>query len=104
MKQQGLLKTDRKAEGRHDWSGSCVPGSQYPGETFSVGIFQWVKNASGGLKKTSVKIRVRGYTSSPDDVYRLADKFCDMLDAGKDPGVKSVYASDLKWLEFGKGE
>jgi hypothetical protein len=91
----------RKEAGKHDYSGSCAPGQAWSGNTFSVGIFQWVPKASGkGLKKTAVKVRVRGYSSDPKQVYRLAEIFCDMLDRGEDPGVKSVYASDLKWLGF----
>jgi hypothetical protein len=94
----------RKEAGKHDYSGSWAPDkSHHAAETFSVGIFRWVPKASGnGLKKTAVKMRVRGYSSDPKQVYRLAEIFCDMLDRGEDPGVKSVYASDLKWLGFVK--
>ena len=92
-------KKDKKELGRHDWSGK--PGL---GVTFSCGIFEWIKPVGGGgLKKSKIKIRVCGYASYPDQVYRLAEKFCDMLDAGKDPGVKQVWASDAKWIRFVRG-
>ena len=93
----------RKVSGKHDYSGNSTPKSEYyyGNNTFSVGIFQWVPKTSGkGLKKSPVKIRVKGYSSDQDQVYRLADIFCDRLDMGEDPGVKVVWASDVKWLEF----
>ena len=93
--------TDRKQLNKHDFSGSCAPGQRYTPHTntFSVGIFQWVQ-ARKGLKKSAVKIRVRGYVREPDLVYRVAEKLCAMLDNGDDPGIKSVMASDAYWRKF----
>jgi hypothetical protein len=44
--------------------------------TFSVGIYQWISNASGtGLKKSKT-IRVLGYVAAPGSVYAKAEDLC----------------------------
>ncbi len=48
--------------------------------TFSVGIFQWLKKASGrGLKQSRAICRVMGYTAEPDRVYDKALEICARL-------------------------
>ena len=46
--------------------------------TFSIGIYQWVPKASGGLKK-STTIRVNGYVADAQAVYARADELCERL-------------------------
>jgi len=67
----------------YDWDGACKPGGmQCFGNTFSVGVFQWLPKASGkGLKRGKVIKRIKGYTAKPDDVYKQADQLCKELDA-----------------------
>jgi hypothetical protein len=78
-----IARKDRKQEGKHDWSGSCAPGSFLLNATFSVGIFEWVLTSDGkGLKKTAVKYRIKGYSSNPDAVYARAEEVCDVMDLG----------------------
>lgn len=85
---------------KHDYSGSCGPGSSfnmsaYTQETFSVGIFQWLpKSSKNGLKKSSVKVRVSGKVSDPDKVYAKAEEICKQLDAGSYTGPKNVRARE----------
>ena len=75
----------KQIEGMYDYDGACKPGGG--GElvygvqqTFSVGIFKWVKKANGrGLKRSPVVKRIRGYMSDPDDVYLRAQVECDIL-------------------------
>lgn len=73
-------------EGVHDYSGEYIPGNSRPYgncNTFSVGIFQWLKKSSGkGLKKSAVKFRVKGYSHKPDQVFRVAVRYCMMFDQG----------------------
>jgi len=70
-------------EDKYWYAGECGPGSQYPtGETFSVGIFKWVKKTSGkGFKKSAVVYRVKGITNKPERVYNRAEEVCKMMDA-----------------------
>jgi hypothetical protein len=78
-----ITRKDRKQEGKHDWSGSCSPGSFVLNATFSVGIFEWVLTSDGkGLKKTAVKYRIKGYSSNPEAVYARSDEVCDVMDRG----------------------
>ncbi len=46
--------------------------------TFSVGVFQWLPKANGGLKK-STTIRVNGYVADAEAVYGKADELCERL-------------------------
>lgn len=74
--------------GKHYYFGNCDysnRGGFPPGMiTFSVGIFQMVPKAgrTNQLKKTAAKVRVTGYCSHPEEVYKLADEICQQLDAG----------------------
>lgn len=86
-------KKDRKFEGKHDYSGSCAPGGAVYSnqQTFSVGVFQWLPKANGkGLKKSAVKLRVRGYSSQPGKVYHYAETACDDMDMGIPYEMKSI--------------
>ena len=85
-------KKNRKLEGKHDYSGSWSPG-QAPGmcQTFSVGVFQWLPKANGkGLKKSAVKLRVRGSSSYPGKVYHYAETACDDFDMGIPYEMKTI--------------
>ena len=78
---------------KHDFSGAYAPGglSGFNNNTFSVGIFQWVPKANGkGLKKSAVKVRVKGYVSQPEKVYEAAKRICAELDAGTYTGKRYV--------------
>ncbi len=69
-------------EGMWDYDGAYDPNKPHAfhSETFSVGVFQWVKRASGkGLKRTAVVKRIRGSVSNPEEVYSEAQKCCDQL-------------------------
>jgi hypothetical protein len=46
--------------------------------TFSVGIYQWLPKAAGGLK-TPTTIRVNGYVADAAAVYAKADELCERL-------------------------
>ena len=70
-------------EGIHGYSGSCGPGSEMPGKTFSVGIFKWLKKSSGnGFKKSAVIYRVIGPVVKAKFVYSRAKNICDLMDSG----------------------
>ena len=89
-----LKKKGRKEAGEYDWKGAYIPGTYYFDvcKTFSVGIFQWEHNKKkNGLRKSAVKLRIKGYTSFPDDVFAAAEKWCDDLDNGVPlPGTKTI--------------
>ncbi len=78
---------------KHGFDGSCAPGSHYSSGqvSFSVGVFQWLPTAAGrGLKRSPVKIRIKGYMSEPERVYAAAREVCTKLDAGWVPDKKSI--------------
>jgi hypothetical protein len=78
---------------KHDYSGSCAPGKSqsFGNAMFSVGIFQWLPKSSGkGLKKSAVKFRIKGNSSSPKVVYETAERWCKMMDKGVRPSTKSM--------------
>lgn len=84
---------NREKEYHHDFNGECAPGNlnYFSNETFSVGIFQWIPKTSGkGLKKSSVKFRIKGFCSNPEKVYDAANRFCDLMDNGWIPDKKSM--------------
>ena len=89
-----MEKKNRKGLYKHDYSGSCSPGSianHISQHTFSVGIFQWIPRASlSGLKKSAVKYRIRGNVSNPQEVYDKAEKKCDEF--------------DKRWVQLKQGE
>lgn len=77
--------------GKHGFSGACAPGQRYGGFglTFSLGIFEWVPTKKG-LKKSAVKVRVKGPTSKPELVEAKAREIAAALDAGTYSGPKNV--------------
>lgn len=83
-------KKDRKKVGRYDWHGSLDPEGQYfRYGTFSVGIFQWLQGA-GKMKKGKVVLRIKGDTGKPTPVYDAAETWCDWMDKGKMPDIKTL--------------
>ena len=65
---------------KHDYNREPFNRSR---RTFSVGIFQWIPKSSGnGLKKSAVKLRIKGYSNKPEKVYEAATFWCKCLDAG----------------------
>lgn len=92
MKEQNEAKA-----GTHGYSGSCAPAAGGAGSaahsyaTFSVGVFEWLRKSSGkGIKKSPVKVRVKGPVSKPQVVYETAQRVCDELDRGVYQGPKSI--------------
>jgi hypothetical protein len=85
-------RKNRKQEGRHDWSGMWDPHQMQGSHvTFSVGIFQWRdKTFKKGLRRGEVVLRIKGWCSDPQRVYDTAELWCDKLDNGEDPGVKTL--------------
>jgi len=81
---------------KHSFDGSCAPGvggapiwSSQVG--FSVGVFQWIPKTGGaGLKKSAVKVRVKGWVRDAEKVYAKAREICQKLDAGETIGQKSI--------------
>lgn len=58
---------------------------------FSLGVFEWVPTANGqGLKKGPVKVRIKGFFSKADQVYKRAREVCAQLDAGEAVTQKSI--------------
>lgn len=78
--------------GRHDFDGSCSPGkSNVNYQTFSVGVFQWLlKTDKKSLKRSAVKVRVKGLVSDPEAVYARAREVVGQLDKGTYNGPKSI--------------
>lgn len=80
--------------GKHSFDGSCAPGSfgtwgHQIG--FSVGVFQWVPKADGkGLKRSAVKVRIKGFVCNADKVYAKALEISRKLDAGESIKQKSI--------------
>lgn len=93
-----MPRLDKNPEaGKHYYHGDLAPGisgrSMAGQITFSVGIFEMVPKASGkGLKKRATAVRVHGYCSDPEAVYRLADEICRQLDARTYRGSKQRWA------------
>lgn len=79
-------------EGKHDFSGQCAPkGNGTTWSTFSVGVFQWLPKAGGiGVKRSAVKVRVKGSSSNPEKVYDKAEEIVAALDAGTYTGKRNV--------------
>ena len=75
--------------------------------TFSIGIFKWGSTSFNGKKKLKpgkAVFRVRGYTSDPEDLYRLANYICHVMNtqpftvAGKGVSVDG----SLEWIRTSK--
>lgn len=80
-------------EGKHSFAGLCAPGERsWPSQAgFSVGVFQWVPTIDGqGLKKSAVKVRVKGLVGEAEKVYAKAREVCQQLDAGEAIRQKSI--------------
>lgn len=79
---------------KHGFDGSCAPGASTGFASqigFSVGVFQWVPKSGGkGLKRTAVKVRVKGWVRDAEKVYSKAREVCQLLDAGGVVGQKSI--------------
>lgn len=79
--------------GKHDFDGGYMPGIERHNwnQTFSVGVFQWVLKVSGnGIKRSAVKVRVRGQCHDAEKVYAKAREIAAELDAGTYAGPKNV--------------
>ncbi len=85
--------------GQHDYHGACAPGNAPPTWTsrhfrFSVGCFQYLPKANGrGVKRGPVKVRITGFTRSPELVYEKAAEVCRQLDAGTYNGPRNITAT-----------
>ncbi len=85
--------------GQHDYHGACAPGNAWLALTsrhfrFSVGCFQYLPKASGsGVKRGPVKVRITGFTHSPELVYEKAAEVCRQLDAGTYNGPRNITAT-----------
>jgi len=88
-------------EGKHWYSGvysSVGPMRNSVCNTFSVGIFKWVKKKSGpGFKKSAVIYRVKGRLSQPDRVYTRAYNICLMMDNGN--WIAKGKSETVPWIE-----
>lgn len=82
---------------KHSFDGSCAPGGAagYSGQIgFSLGVFQWVPKSGGkGLKKSAVKVRIKGWVRDAEKVYSKAREVCQKLDAGETIGQQSISVS-----------
>lgn len=81
--------------GKHAYAGSCAPGeakapryARY--ETFSVGVFEYVRGARHSVKRGPTKVRVKGPYEQPELVYAKAKEIAQALDEGTYQGPKSV--------------
>jgi hypothetical protein len=78
--------------GKHAFDGACAPreGANISGQgTFSLGIFEWIPTANKkGVKRSAVKVRVKGWVSSSGMVYAAARRIVKRLDEGKYTGPK----------------
>jgi len=90
-------------KGKYDFEGSeslkeveetaSYLSSRYKQTFFSVGIFQWIPTKDGkGLKRSPVRVRVRGQCLYPEKVYALARQIVNELDMGAYTGKKNVTA------------
>jgi hypothetical protein len=56
-----------------DFDGAWAPGGSAPrGDTFSIGVFQWVPKKGGGVKRSKVQARFVGNPCNPHLVYQKA--------------------------------
>ena len=86
--------------GKHGFSGSYSRSDRIVKyDTFSVGVFEWLMKSSGkGVKKSKVKVRVKGDTNNHNQVFYAAIEIARMLDLGTYNGPKTVHAA--KFLEM----
>lgn len=85
---------ERKVAGKHDFAGSCAPtyeGQPRWNDTFSLGVFEWVKTNDGrSTKRGKVKVRVHGGAGYANRVTEKAREIVAALDAGTYSGPKNV--------------
>ncbi len=75
-----------------DYDGSCAPNAPcaFSHITFSVGIFQWMPKADGkGIKRGKVIKRIKGYSSEPAIVFKMAEQWINQHMIIKE-GVKAL--------------
>lgn len=81
-----------KPHGTWDWFGSCDPQHHkgaFAYETFSVGVFQWVRKSKGrGTRKGAIIGRIVGSTANPESTYARANAECDAHTKGGSKGDK----------------
>lgn len=79
-------------DGMWDFSGSCAPGGTvFTGQrTFTLGCFQWRRNAKGKMVKGRVQYRVKGLVENPEPAFQAARKFCDKKNAQIAAMVKNL--------------
>ena len=64
--------------GDWDFDGCCAPNSPcaFSNTTFSIGIFQWIPKSDGkGIKRGKVVKRIKGYSSEPAIVFKMAEQW-----------------------------
>jgi hypothetical protein len=86
-------KNDRKKLWKYDWCGDCDPNGKnsFPhGETFSVGIRQWIPGRTRPMIRGPVCLRIKGNPSYPKPVYEAAESWCDRMDKGEMPDFKML--------------
>jgi hypothetical protein len=80
-----------KKEGEWDFDGSCAPKllpsgewTRGQGETFTLGVFQWLGMKSGkGLKRGRVIKRFHGTRHDPKTTYDAAAEYVRKLNNGE---------------------
>lgn len=84
--------SEPKQPGTHEYSGAYLPRKGYTPNhaTFSLGVFEWVPAKSGGVKRSAVKVRVRGLCSNAAAVEAEAARVVNELDNGTYRGPKRV--------------
>lgn len=84
--------SEQPEAGTHGYRGSYLPkeGCTPNHATFSLGVFEWVLAKSGGVKRSAVKVRVRGLCRNADAVEAEAARVAAELDNGTYSGPKRV--------------
>lgn len=81
---------DLSKEGQHGYERSSYAETSWA-NTFSIGIFKWVKTVDGKrLKKQTSVVRVSGTTGQFNEVYQKCDEIVKLLNAGEYKGKKTV--------------
>ena len=79
--------------GKHGFYGACRPGGpeEFTSQnSFSLGIFEWVKSKSERPKRGKVKVRVVANMHDYDAACAKARQIAAMLDTGTYSGPKTV--------------
>lgn len=84
--------SEQPKAGTHGYRGSHLPKEGYTPNhaTFSLGVFEWVPAKSGGVKRSAVKVRVRGLCSNAAAVEAEAARVANELNNGTYSGPKRV--------------